>query len=475
MRQGAGSVGGAAVRSTVGFVTRPSISGLRAAISAGETTAVDVVTEHLDRIDALDASLNAFSVVLRDQALAEAAQRDAVTASGPLHGVPFAIKEEIDVAGTVTTFGGLGNSRPATADAEVVRRLREAGAVIIGKTRMPEFGSFPYTESEAFGETRNPWSPAHSPGGSSGGSAVAVATGMAAAAMGGDGGGSIRIPAACVGLFGLKPQRGRVTTAPHPHLWWGLGTAGPLTRTVMDSAIIYDVISGTTAVDLWHAEPIGSLVDAAQRPPGRLRIGWSAKPVTPGIKPDPLNVAALEVAARHFAELGHDVRRFEPRYPDPTAAFVPQFFASIRTEAEQMQHPERLERRTRQTRAMGAWVTPKVRDWALRQGEAVSTKANRIFDDIDVLLTPVMANRPPQSGVIMGKGTLTSTLRSMPAITYMALWNVAGNPAASLPVGVGSDGLPLAVQIVGRSNDESTLISLAAQYESAHPFTSLPS
>ena len=188
--------------------------------TSGEATAVEVVEASLARIAELDPGLNAFSRVLADEARAEAAERDRALAAGetpgPLHGVPVAIKEEIDVAGCVTTFGGDANSTPVAADAEVVRRLRAAGAVIVGKTTMPEFGAFPYTESVARGITRNPWDPSRTPGGSSGGTAVAVATGMVPVGLGGDGGGSIRIPSACCGLFGLKPQRGRVTTAPQP-------------------------------------------------------------------------------------------------------------------------------------------------------------------------------------------------------------------------------------------------------------------
>ena len=199
-------------------------------LAGSDTSAVEILDSHLGRIAHVDPKLNAMSVVLTKWAHAEAVARDGVRASGevtgPLHGVPVVIKEEIDVAGCVTTFGGRGNDHPAVADAEVVSRLRHAGAIIVGKTTMPEFGAFPYTESDAYGVTRNPWRRDHTPGGSSGGTAVAVATGMAAVGLGGDGGGSIRIPAACVGLFGLKPQRGRVTTAPTEHLWWALGPPG---------------------------------------------------------------------------------------------------------------------------------------------------------------------------------------------------------------------------------------------------------
>ncbi|MFC7492956.1 MULTISPECIES: amidase [unclassified Nocardioides] len=443
-------------------------------VREGEVSARGAVEAALARIDERDRDLNAFSRVLADEAIAEAEARDATLASGaspgPLHGVPIAIKEEIDVAGTVTTFGGEGNSTPAAVDAEVVTRLRAAGAVIVGKTTMPEFGAFPFTESVSRGITRNPWDRNRTPGGSSGGTAAAVASGMVPAGMGGDGGGSIRIPSASCGLFGLKPQRGRVTTAPQSHLWFALGTAGPLTRTVRDSAIVYDVIRGNVEGDLYTAGGDDSFVDAVGRAPGRLRIGWSIKSVTIGVAPDPAHVRAVEDAARLLTDLGHDVRQVDPHYPDPTAAFVPQFFAGIRHEAQHVEHYDRLERRTRETCRLGAWVTPKVVEWALGQTEKVSTKANRIFQEVDVLLTPAIAHRPPPVGRLDGVGTIQSSLRAMPSIAYAAIWNVAGNPAASVPCGTAPDGLPLAVQLVGRTDDEATLFSLSAQIESARPW-----
>ncbi len=443
-------------------------------VAGGEISARGVTEQALARIDERDRELNAFSVLLVDEAIAEAEERDAALAAGglagPLHGVPIAIKEEIDVAGTVTTFGGNGNSTPVAADAEVVRRLRLAGAVIVGKTTMPEFGAFPFTESAARGITRNPWDPSRTPGGSSGGTAAAVSAGLVPVGMGGDGGGSIRIPSASCGLFGLKPQRGRVTTAPHPHLWWALGTAGPLTRSVLDSAIVYDVIRGNVEGDLYTAGGDEPFVDAARREPGRLRIGWTTKPVTLGVRPDPVHVRAVRDTARLLTDLGHDVREVDPRYPDPTAAFVPQFFAGIRAEADLVEHYDRLERRTRETYRLGSWVTPRVVDFALAQTEQVSVKANRVFDDIDVLLTPAIAHRPPEVGRLDGVGTVQASLRAMPSIAYAALWNVAGNPAASVPSGVGPDGLPVAVQLVGRTDDEATLFSLSAQLEQSRPW-----
>ncbi|MEP6817107.1 MAG: amidase family protein, partial [Marmoricola sp.] len=286
----------------------------------------------------------------------------------------------------------------------------------------------------------------------------------------GDGGGSIRIPSACCGLFGLKPQRGRVTSAPMEHLWWALGTVGPLTRSVLDAALVYDAIRGSTAADMFTAGHTGSFADAARQEPGRLRIGWSTRPVTVGVKPDRSHVRAVEDTAVLLESLGHEVFEIDPRYPDPTAAFVPQFFAGIRTEADAVEHYDLLERRTRETYRLGSWVRPRVIRMALKETERVSRKANRVFERCDVLLTPAIAHRPPKTGILEGTGTVRASLRSMPAIAYAAIWNVAGNPAASVPAGVGADGLPLAVQLVGRTDAESQLLSLSAQLETARPW-----
>ena len=452
--------------------TPRSAADLVRSISAGETSPAAVVEDALARIETGNAELNAFSVVLDNEAREQSRflELGQGETRGPLFGVPVAIKEELDVAGCVTTFGGHGNSTPAAADGEVVRRLREAGAVIVGKTHMPEFGAWPYTESVAYGHTRNPWRTGFTPGGSSGGTAAAVASGMVPIGMGGDGGGSIRIPAAFCGLFGLKPQRGRVTTSPMEHLWWSLGTVGPLTRTVLDSAIVYDVIRGNLPTDRWQGGEVGSFVEAVRREPGRLRIGWTVKPVTKGVKPHAEHVAAVRDTAALLTDLGHDVREVDPRYPDPTAAFVPQFFAGIRAEADAVEHYDRLERRTRETYRLGSWVTPKVIDFALRQTEKISAKANRVFDEVDVLLTPSTAHRPPRVGVLDGTGSVRASLKAMPAIAYAALWNLAGNPACNVPSGLAADGLPLGVQLVGRTDGEETLLSLAAQLEAARPW-----
>ncbi|MFG3002202.1 amidase family protein [Streptomyces sp. NPDC048340] len=465
-------------------------------VRTGKVSARRLTEASLRRIALLDPSLNAFRVVLADRALAEADARDAARASGadgPLLGVPIAVKDELDVAGEVTTFGGAANRTPVAQDAEAVRRLRAAGAVIIGKTTMPEFGQWPFTESAAHGYTRNPWDTTRTTGGSSGGSAAAVAAGLVGAALGGDGGGSIRIPAACCGLFGLKPQRGRVSTAPHPHLWYALGTVGPLTRTVLDSALLYDVLSGPADGDRWSARPAGtSLVRAVATTPGRLRIGCSAKPAVRGVRPHPEHVRAMRETARVLRELGHDVREVDPRYPDTTAAFLPQFCGGVRSEAAAMERPELLERRTRQTLRVARLAPEAAVEWAVRAGERLAVRANRVFtgpesgpesgpetgpdsghgsgSGLDLLLTPTIAERPRAVGVLDGAGMITAMLRSFPMIAYTALWNVTGNPAASVPAGRGSDGLPLAVQLVGRQHDEATVLQVAAQLEAARPW-----
>lgn len=443
--------------------------------TSGQTTAVELVEASLARIAERDPGLNAFSVVRRDAALAEAAEVDARTERGPLHGLPVAIKEELDVAGCVTTFGGRGNSTPATVDSEIVRRLRAAGAVVVGKTRMPEFGQWPFTESADGGITRNPWDPTRTPGGSSGGTAVAVAAGMVPVGIGGDGGGSIRVPSACCGLFGLKPQRGRATTSPMEHLWWSLGTVGPLTRTVADSALVHDVIDGNLPGDRWTAEPPPTdFATAAASEPGRLRVGVVTRGSSPLVRLDPVQAEVVQEYAALLAELGHEVRELGGRLPDPTVAFLPQFFGGVRAEAEMVEHPERLEPRTREVRRLGGWARRGVVERAIRAGERLGDKVDERWfegsDAVDVLLMPTLAHRPREVGAVAGRA-VTMMLRSLPVIDFCALWNITGHPAAAVPAGVGGDGLPHSVQLVGRRHDESTLLSLSAQLERARPWS----
>ena len=456
------------------------VAGQAAAVADGSVSAAALTDAVLARIEQVDPVLNAFTTVIADEARAEAAARDAAQAAGeplgPLHGVPVAIKAENDVAGLVTTFGGRGNSEPAVEDGAVARLLREAGAVVVGQTNMPEFGQFPFTESDAFGNTLNPWDRTRTPGGSSGGTAAAVAAGMVPFAIGGDGGGSIRIPSACCGLFGLKPTRGRVPTAPWPDLWGTLGVLGPLTRSVLDSAIVYDVLRvGATPTDRFRAPDSDSFTDAARQGTDgsapRLRVGWSTASPVLGVRPAKEQVEALRETVALLADLGHEVVELAPRYPDVTAAFLPQFFGAVREEVRRVQHPERLEKRTRDIARMGLWATPRLVAAAERRGERIAeTMDARVFDLVDVLLTPTIPPRPPEVGVVAGRGAVPSLLASTAMIGYVAIWNVTGHPAAAVPAGIAADGLPTSVQLVGRRGAETTLLSLSAEIEGARPW-----
>ncbi|MFI9507999.1 amidase [Nocardia sp. NPDC052566] len=451
---------------------RTGVTGQAEAIRTGAISAVQLTERALAEIQRLQPRLNAFTQVLAEQALADARARDEQQANGtplgPLHGVPMAIKDEVDVAGMPTTYGGAGSTTPAAADSEMVRRLRAAGAIIVGKTAMPEFGTWPFTESAANGYTRNPWDTSRSTGGSSGGTAAAVATGIVAAATGGDGGGSIRIPSACCGLFGLKPQRGRVSTAPARDLWRALGTLGVLTRTVADSALLYDIISGNIEGDRFRAPETRF---TALEPTGPLRIAVSLRPTVAFVRPVPEVVAAVRDIADVLAGLGHHVEEFDPRVPDVTSAFLPQFLGGIREEADRVDRPDLLERRTRTIAAAARVVAPEpVLRWAERRGEQIAATVNQTFDAYDLLLTPTLPTLPPKVGRLDSVGVLRAMQRSLPMTSYTALWNITGNPAAAVPAGWSKSGLPLSVQLVGRPNDELGILRVARQLEQVRPW-----
>ncbi|SDJ18738.1 amidase [Lentzea albidocapillata subsp. violacea] len=446
------------------------------AVRSGEVTARDLIAEHLRRIERIDPRLNAFRLVFAEQALDEAERADERRSAGedlPLLGVPIAVKEDIALAGLPTTKGTNAARTPQPADSAIVTRLRAAGAVIIGRTRMPELGLWPFTESSWAGPTRNPWSLTHSPGGSSGGSAAAVAAGLAAAAIGTDGAGSIRIPSAVTGLFGLKPQRGRVSLSPEPQVWGGLVVAGPITRTVLDWALVADEIHGAVPGDAHVAHPPRmSFTQAARTDPGRLRIGVSLRPWGPGIAiADEVRDVVQDTAAL-LTDLGHDVVRLDPPMRDVTAStqFAVRYLHNAYLARTGMEFPDLVEPRTRAAAELGRRLPRGAVRWAAKDDVALTAYANRVFASIDVLLTPALTRPPIRVGEWDGRNVVTALLAAAHYTTFLPLWNIVGNPAASVPAGRTSAGLPLAVQLVGRQHDECTLLSVSAQLERARPW-----
>lgn len=464
-------------------------AGQAALLERGEVSARDLAALALRRIAAADRDLNAFRTVDAEGALAAADAADEARARGdrrPLLGIPVALKDDTDLAGERTTHGTEVRPAAAAEDSYLVRRLKEAGAVVVGKTRMPEFGQWAFTETAGAGYTRNPWHLGRTTGGSSGGSAAAVAAGLVPLATGSDGGGSIRIPAACCGLFGLKTQRGRVSTAPRPESWGALAVIGGLTRSVVDSALLYDAVRGNSPTDRWVAgEPRTTFGEAVRTEPGKLRIGVASQPTLPGIVLDPEQATALRATAEVLAGLGHDVREVRPRYPRspvPVSLWMTQALYGMREDAERLceaapgpdgQAYRLLERRTRENLAGARRLPPAAYSWAVRRSELLGERVNRMFTTMDLLLTPAIAEVPRPVGALDRAGPGTATLRSLPSIAYTALWNITGNPAASVPAGLSRDGLPLAVQLVGRPDDETTVLQVSAQLERAQPWAAL--
>jgi amidase len=447
------------------------VAGQSALMQRGEVSSRELVELALSRIEVLNPELNAFGAVYGGRAREDADRADRRRAGGEhtsLLGVPVAIKDEIDLAGEVTSRGTGAITVRAPDDAEIVRRLRAAGAVVVGKTTMPELGLWPFTESLTWGVTRNPWDVEHTPGGSSGGSAAAVAAGMVPAAIGVDGAGSIRIPAACTGLFGLKPQRGRLPRAPHDRDGSHWQVFGPLTRSVIDTAIVLDALAEPAPDGEAHSR----FTEAARSQPGALRIAVSyAFPAGVRGRLTPEVRGAIDDTADMLRGLGHTVveQDIDFRTRD-VPVILGLLFRAVRDFVGEVERPSRLERRSRALARPGVLVSDRTLARLRVAERKMAERVGRLFLEYDVLLTPVMSEPAVPTGVMAGRGATVTYLWESGWVPFNVLWNATGQPAASVPAGFSATGLPLAVQIVGRQNDEATLLSLAAQLEAARPW-----
>jgi amidase len=449
-------------------------------VHTGQVSSTELVSAALERIEQLQPSLNAFIHVDADGALETAAGIDRDDPR-PFAGVPIAIKDTTAVKGMPYTMGSdiFGDFVP-DHDSYVTRRLRDAGFVLVGKTNMPEFGILPVSEPRRYGPARNPWDTDRTPGGSSGGAAAAVASGMVPLAHGSDGGGSIRIPAACTGLVGLKPTRGRISRGPDQSDDY-LVQDGVLTRTVAETAALLDVLSGYEVGDAtWAPPPSEEFCEAAKREPGKLRIGYTTTaPIEATL--DPECERAVTEGAQLLTELGHDVDEIEAPWTGVdllemfTLAFgtpiaMGMFFGGLvtgREPSEELVEPL----------SWTMWNGIRERnalDYLLARTQlgAVSRGIIAVWEEYDAILTPALAQRPVPIGEIdaCSDEPWEDFRRSGQFTPYTALFNVSGQPAISLPLFHGDDGLPTAVQLAGRPTDEATLLSLASQLEAARPW-----
>jgi amidase len=435
--------------------------GIAAAVRAGRVTPSEVLEEHLERIAALDGRLGAFRLLRTDEVRAEAkALEDRADLAGlPLAGVPVAIKDNVDLAGAPTRNGSAATSpEPAAADDELVRRLRQAGALLVGKTNVPELCLWPFTESDAFGVARNPWSLDHTPGGSSGGSAAAVAAAMVPIALATDGAGSIRMPASNCGLVGIKPGHGVVPfPASGVSTWSRMSEFGPMATTVADLGLALDVLAD------------GDAFRAVAPPAGPLRIGVSAKPGAVGVKVDPEVRAAMETTAEALAGAGHRVETVEPPWRNgDAAAIIRRVFYGCAEDSDGLPW-EALEPRTRAEARMGRLLR-RARPAPTGPPRRVLARYRAWFEGHDVLLSPALALPPLPVGAYRGKGLARTLLGVTAYMPFTPPINLVGFPAAAVPAGATGDGLPLGVQLAAAPGGEALLLSLARQLETLRPW-----
>lgn len=448
----------------------PTLTDLLYQLATRSVTSDALVRRSLHAINASQSTLNAFRVVLTESALADAAEADRRRTAGetaPLLGIPIAVKDDVDVAGVPTAFGTDGYVRPAAQDAEVVRRLKAAGAVIVGKTNTCELGQWPFTSGPGFGHTRNPWARRHTPGGSSGGSAAAVAAGLVTAAIGSDGAGSVRIPAAWTHLVGIKPQRGRISTWPLPESFNGITVNGVLARTVADAALVLDAASGNVAGDL-HKPPPVTVSDYVGLAPGPLNIAMSTRFPYTGFraKLHPEILAATQRVGSQLELLGHRVVPGNPDYGVGLSwDFLARSTAGLWDWEERLGDGVVLDPRTVSNMRMGHFLGQAILRNARRHESASQRRVGSIFDIVDVVLAPTTAQPAPLARYFdrLGSfGTDRSMIRACP-VTWP--WNLLGWPSINVPAGFTSAGLPIGVQLMGPADSEGMLISLAAELE----------
>jgi amidase len=440
-------------------------------IVTGHVGPVELLEETFARIEAIEPTLNAFRVLRPEEALAEARSAERKAAAGerlPLLGVPVAIKDDVDIAGLPTAFGCVGDFPVKAADGWIAERLKAAGAIIVGKTNTPEIGLWPFTEGRAFGVTRNPWSLGHTPGGSSGGAAAAVAAGMVGGAVGSDGAGSIRIPAAWTNLVGIKPQRGRVSTWPDPDAFHGLTVNGPLARTVSDAALLLDVLCGNRDGDRHRpAPPSESFHSSARQKPRLLRIGLALNVPFSGAPAqlDPEVRAAVEDTASLLEGLGHSIEPTELPYGFLIGgSIMPRSMAGIGDWVDRVPDRNLLDARVRAAAKKGAGLRSLLPGARLLE-ETARRRVGRAFRKFDVLLTPTTAQPPLPIGSCDGLSEWETDKRVVAACPYAWPWNVLGWPGVNIPAGFTAEGLPLGAQLLGPGESEPLLVSLAAQAE----------
>jgi amidase len=448
-------------------------------VRRGEVSPTDLVELHLERIERLNPQLDAYLTVAGAQAreTARQAEKELAAASDtgdlpPFLGVPISIKDLNDTAGIRTTHGTAEwHDRVPDRDEEVVARIKRAGFVILGKTNTPEFGSRAVTQTPAYPSARNPWDTSRTPGGSSGGAGAAVAAGLGPVAQGSDGGGSIRVPSAWCGVFGIKPARGRVSSAPHPQSW--NATNGPIARTVADAAALLDVMEGPAIGDVWHlAPPAQPFLEDARQAPARLRVAWTTTPVDRDTVVEPAWRDAVTATITLLEAAGHELVEVElPALDVSTLALVPASGTAARLD---LPPTETLDTTNQTLIAYAAGMTAKDLMVAEHEIHRVTRLFAEWFQGFDVLLTPPMTAAPPPVGeAAMGDEDFAGMLELMKLVAFTPMANMTGQPAVAVPAGLDADGLPVSVQVVGRPHDESTIIRVAAQLEAARPWAHL--